>query len=186
MAFIAQLWIPILASAVLVFVASSLIHMVFKWHNPDFRKLANEDEVRAVLRAGGSAPGEYMIPHCGDMKDMKNPQFVKKFEEGPVGMLTLRPNGAPKMGGALGMWFVYTLVISGIAAYVASKTLIGEVNFLQVCRVVSALAFLAYAGGSVQAGIWMGKPWGSVAKDLLDGAIYAAITAMTFAWWWPR
>ena len=90
------------------------------------------------------------------------------------------------MGGALGLWFAYTLVISAIAAYVASRVLTGEANFLQVCRVVGALSFLAYAAGSVQAGIWMGKPWGSVAKDLLDGAIYAAITAMTFAWLWPH
>jgi len=186
MTFLTELCVPIILSAVLVFIASSLIHMVFKWHNSDFHKLANEDEARAVLRASGSAPGQYMIPYCADVKEMKNPEFVKKFVDGPVGMLTLRPNGAPKMGGALGLWFAYTAVISAIAAYVASKVLIGPVNFLQVCRVVSALAFLAYAGGSVQAGIWMGKPWGSVAKDLLDGAIYAAITAVTFAWLWPH
>lgn len=186
MTFLAQLWIPIILSAVLVFIASSLIHMVFKWHNPDFRKLANEDEVRAALRAGNAAPAQYVIPHCADMKDMKSPEFLKKFEEGPVAMLTLRPSGPPKMGGALGMWFVYTLAIGAIAAYVAQKTLGPEANFLQVCRVVGALSFLAYTGGSVQAGIWMGKPWPSVAKDVLDGVIYAVLTAVTFAWLWPH
>ena len=186
MTFLTDLCIPIVLSAVLVFVASSLIHMVFKWHNPDFRKLANEDEVRAVLRAGSPAPAQYVIPHCADMKDMKSPELVKKFEEGPVAMLTLRPSGAPKMGGALGMWFVYTLLISAIAAYVSSKVLPSGANFLQGCRVVGALSFLAYAGGSVQAGIWMGKPWPSVAKDVLDGVIYAVLTAVTFAWLWPH
>ena len=186
MTFLIDLCIPIVLSAVLVFVASSLIHMVFKWHNPDFRKLANEDEVRAVIRAGNPAPAQYVIPHCADMKDMKSPELVKKFEEGPVAMLTLRPSGAPKMGGALGMWFAYALVISAIAAYVASRVLSNEANFLQVCRVVGALSFLAYTGGSVQAGIWMGKPWPSVAKDVLDGAIYAVLTAVTFAWLWPH
>ena len=189
MDFIAQLWLPIVLSAVAVFIASSLIHMVFKWHNPDYRKLSNEDDVRAVVRAGGATPGEYVIPHCADMKDMKNPEFTKKFEEGPIAMVTLRPPGPPKMGGALGMWFAYTLLISAIAAYVAQKTLMPagpDVHFLQVCRVVGALSFLAYAGGSVQAGIWMGKPWGSVAKDLLDGAIYATLTALLFGWLWPH
>ncbi len=186
MDFIAQLWMPILVSAVLVFVASSLIHMVFKWHNADYHKLANEDEVRAVLRAGSPTPAEYVIPHCADMKQMKNPEFVKKFEEGPVAMLTLRAPGPPKMGGALGLWFAYTVLIGAIAAYIAQKTLIGPVNFLQVCRVVGTLTFVAYVGGSVQSGIWMGKPWGSVAKDVLDGAIYATLTAVTFAWLWPH
>jgi len=186
MEYVTHLWMPVLVTAVAIFIASSLIHMVFKWHNSDYRKLANEDAVRDAIRAGSPAPGQYVLPHCADMKDMQGEAMQQKFIAGPVGMLTLRPNGAPKMGGALGLWLAYTAVISAIAAYVASKVLIGPVNFLQVCRVVSALAFLAYAGGSVQAGIWMGKPWGSVAKDLLDGAIYAAITAVTFAWLWPH
>jgi hypothetical protein len=189
MDFIAQLWLPIVVSAVLVFIASSLIHMVFKWHNSDYRKLSNEDEVRSVVRAGGPTPGMYMIPHCGDMKEMKNPEFIKKFVDGPVAFVTLKAPGPPTMGGALGMWFVYTLVIGAVAAYIAQKTLMPagpEVHFLQVCRVVGALTFLAYGAGSVQAGIWMAKPWGSVAKDLLDAAIYAAVTALTFAWLWPH
>ena len=186
MEFIAQLWLPIIVSAVLVFIASSLIHMVFKWHNADYHKFANEDAVRAALRGSSPAPAEYSVPYCADMKDMKSPEMMKKFEEGPIAWITVRPNGAPQMGGLLGMWFVYTLVLGVIAAYVAHKTLGPEANFLQVCRVVSALTFLAYVGGSVQLGIWFGKPWGSVAKDVLDGAIYAAITAVTFAWLWPH
>jgi hypothetical protein len=74
MEFVTLLWMPIAVSAVLVFIASSLVHMVFKWHNVDYRKLANEDEVRAAIRSGSPAtPGEYMIPHCLDGKDFKNP-----------------------------------------------------------------------------------------------------------------
>jgi hypothetical protein len=187
MDFIAHLWLPIVVSAVLVFIASSLIHMVIKWHNTDYNKLANEDEVRAALRASSAAPAQYVIPHCADMKAMQAPEMQKKFVEGPIAFITLRPPGAPKMGGALGGWFAYTLVISAIAAYVAHKTLTPmgtEVNFLQVCRVASALAFVAYGGGSVQLGIWMGKPWGSVAKDLADAAIYAALTGVTFGYLW--
>jgi hypothetical protein len=32
----------------------------------------------------------------------------------------------------------------------------------------------------------MGKPWTSVAKEVLDAVIYAVITALTFAWFWAR
>jgi hypothetical protein len=186
MNFIAQLWLPIVLSAVLVFVASSLVHMVFKWHNVDYRKLANEDAVRAAIRASNPSPGEYVLPYCTGAKDFKNPELVQKFVDGPVGFITLRPAGPPRMGGALGLWFLYVLVIGAICAYVASKALPPEASFLQVCRVVGALSFLAYAGGSVSSGIWMGKPWPSVAKDVLDAIIYAVITALTFGWLWAR
>ncbi len=163
--------------------------MVFKWHKSDYNKLANEDEVRGVIRASGAAPKQYVVPYCADMKDLQNPEMQKKFEEGPIAFITLKAPGTPKMGGAMGMWFAYTFVIGAIAAYVAQKTLMPagpDVHFLQICRVVGVITFLAYVGGSIQNGIWMGKPWSSVAKEILDGAIYAAVTALTFAWLWPH
>ena len=187
MTFLTQLWLPIVVSAVLVFIASSVLHMVLTaWHKSDYRQLPNEDVVRAALRAANAAPAQYMTPWCDGMKDLKTPEMQKKFDEGPIALITLRPSGMPTMGPMLGMWFAFTLVVSAIAAYIAQKTLAPEANFLQVCRVVGALAFLAYTGGSVTQGIWMGRPWGSVAKDVVDGAIYAVITASTFAWLWPR
>ena len=96
-----QLWLPILVAAVLVYIASSLIHMVFKWHNSDYKKLSNEDEVQAVLRKGTPAPGQYGIPHCTDMKAMREEAMMKKYVDGPIGMLTVIKSGPPKMGGML-------------------------------------------------------------------------------------
>jgi hypothetical protein len=184
MEFLAQLWLPIVASAVLVFVASSLIHMVIKWHNSDYRKLTNEEDVRAVVRAGAPSPGQYVVPHCPDMKEMQTAEMQRKFQEGPVAFVTVRPSGQPSMGKPLVLWFVFILAVSTIAAYLASKAFLDPRTFLGICRLVGGVAFLAYAGGSVQQGIWMGRPWGSVVKDLADAAIYAAITAATFAWLW--
>jgi hypothetical protein len=63
MAMLASLWLPILLAAVGVFVVSSLIHMLFKWHNRDYRKLPNEDApvgsghalfLRKMRRDGGN------------------------------------------------------------------------------------------------------------------------------------
>jgi hypothetical protein len=186
MSFIAELWIPIVVSAVLIFIASSLIHMVFKWHNSEYRKLSNEDAVRVAVRAGSPAPGQYVIPHCLDMKDMGSPEMQQKFVEGPIAFITVRPSGPPKMGGALGMWFAYVLGVCAIAAYVAQHSIPEGANFYHVSRVVGALSFLAHAGGSVQLGIWMGKPWSSVGKDVLDAIIYAVIAGSTFGLLWPR
>ena len=184
MAFLAQLWLPIVVSAVLVFVASSLIHMVIKWHNSDYRKLTNEEDVRAVVRAGAPSPGQYVVPHCLEMKEMQSAEMQRKFQEGPVAFVTIRPSGQPSMGQPLVLWFVFTLFVSVIAAYLASKAFLEPSTFLGTCRLVGGVAFLAYAGGSIQQGIWMGRPWDSVLKDVADGAIYAAITGATFAWLW--
>lgn len=181
-----QLWLPILLSAVLVFAASSLIHMVLKWHNSDYQALPNEEEVRAAIRKGTPAPGQYVLPHCADMKDMEKPELQQKYKDGPVGFLMLSPSGAPNMGKALGMWFLYSIAVAFMAAYVAGHTMASGTHYLQVFRVVGAVTFLTYAGGSVQMGIWMGKPWGSVVKDLADGLIYGLVSAGAFGWLWPR
>jgi hypothetical protein len=186
MSYIAELWIPIVLSAVLIFAASSVIHMVLKYHNSEYWKLSNEDAVRAAVRAGSPAPGQYAMPHCADMKEMGSPEMQQKFVEGPIAFVTVRPSGPPKMGAMLGMWFAYVLAVCLIAAYVGNKSLGEGASFFQVARVVGALSFLSYAGGSVQYGIWMGKPWSSVAKDILDAIIYAVIAGSVFGCFWPR
>jgi len=181
-----QLWLPILLSAVLVFVASSLIHMVFKWHNSDYRKLPNEDEVRAAIRKGEPAPGQYVLPYFGDMKEMQSPEAQQKYAEGPVAMLYLKANGCPNMGSALLAWFLFSVVISFAVAYLTSRTVAPGAHYLQVFRVAGTVAFLAYAGNAAQAAIWMGKPCRSAAKEILDGFIYGLVTAGAFGWLWPR
>src|SRR5437870_6709109 len=93
------LWIPILLSAVIVFVASSIIHMVLPFHKSDYKKLPDEEPARAALR--GVAPGIYMLPAC-DHKNMKEPAIQEKFKQGPVGHVTLRPVGMINMGSFLG------------------------------------------------------------------------------------
>jgi hypothetical protein len=183
---LAQLWIPILLSAVCVFAASSLIHMVVKWHASDYKALANEDEVRAAIRKGTPAPGQYVLPHCADMKDMEKPEVQQKYKDGPVGFLVISPSGVPAMGAALGKWFAFAILVAFTAAYLASRTLAPGTHYLQVFRVVGAVSFLAYGFGSIPMGIWMGKPWGSVVKDLADALIYGLLSAGVFGWLWPR
>jgi hypothetical protein len=183
---LAQLWLPILLSAVIVFVASSLIHMVLKWHASDYRALANEDEVRAAIRKGNAAPGQYVLPHCADMKDMGKPEMQQKYQEGPVAMLMVNPNGPPAMGSALGKWFAYTLLVGFTAAYLAGRTLDPGTHYLQVFRVVGAVSFVAYGFGSIPLAIWMGKSLRSLAKDLADALIYSLLSAGVFGWLWPR
>jgi len=183
-----HLWLPILLSAGLVFVASSLVHMVFKWHAADYHGLGNEDEVREAIRKGNPSPGQYVIPYCAEMKDMGSPAMQEKYTEGPAAFLVTRANGVPAMGLALGLWFLFSVGVSLASAYVASRSLAPGIPhaYLQVFRITGTVAFLTYAGGAFPAMIWMGKPWRSGLKDILDGLIYALLTAGTFGWLWPR
>lgn len=183
---IIQLWLPVVVSAVGVFIASSIVHMVFKWHNADYLKLPNEDEVAAALRRSAVVPGQYTIPHCLDMKDVQTQDMQQKFAEGPVGYINLRPAGMPNMGKSLGQWFVLSLFVSLLAACAAAVALpIGAVKE-PAFDVTFLVTFAAYGCGSTSGGIWKGQTWKSVAKDLLDAFIYAAVTGTTFALLWPR
>jgi hypothetical protein len=179
-----QLWMPVLVTAVAVFVASSLIHMVLKWHNSDYKKLANEDEVMATLRSGSAAPGQYVFPHCLDMKQMQDEAMQKKYRDGPVGFVTLvKSAGTPNMAPQLIKWFLYTVAVAAIAGHIALRA-VGSGDSHYAGHLVGLISFLTYAGGSVQQGIWMGRPWISVAKDLLDALIYGTVSALVFWWLW--
>ncbi|MHB8405487.1 MAG: hypothetical protein ACYDCJ_08705 [Gammaproteobacteria bacterium] len=183
---LAHLWLPILLSAVGVFIASSILHMVLKfWHMPDYHGFLNENEVAAAIRKGNPAPGMYMLPMC-KMEDMKKPETQEKFKQGPVGMLFLRPAGAPGMAKNLVQWFVFCLLVSYFCAYLAGSTLAGGTDGMQVFRVVGTAGIMAYAFGSLPMGIWYGQPWKAVAKDVIDGLIYGLATAAIFAWLWPK
>jgi hypothetical protein len=182
-----QLWAPILLSAFLVFVTSSLIHMVLKWHNADYHKLPNEDEVRAIIRKGNPAPGQYILPYCPDPKEMSKPENQQKWVEGPVGVMYVIRSGIPNMGPQLTKWFVFNLVVAFFVAYLASRTVAADANdYLHVFRIVGTVTFLAYAAGGVPTAIWFGKPWRAVFKDCVDGLLYGLVSAGAFGWLWPR
>jgi hypothetical protein len=179
------LWLPIVLSAVIIFVASSIMHMLLPYHRSDYRQLPDEDKLLAVLRAAGLKPGLYHFPFCSH-NDMKSPAVMEKFKQGPVGMLTLFPSGPPAMPKFLGMWFAYCLVIGFFVAYLTGRTVAPGANYLAVFRVAGTAAFLAYGLGNLSNGIWKGQPWGVTLKEVIDGLVYALLTAGTFGWLWPH
>jgi len=182
---LANLWLPIVVSAVIVFVGSSVMHMVLKYHESDYKKIPDEENVAGAIRNANLSPGVYMFPSCNH-KDMKSPETQEKFKRGPVGVLTVMPSGMPNMGKYLGLWFVFCLVISFFAAYLASRTLAPGTHYLQVFRVVGTAAFMAYGLAHLADGIWKSNPWSFVAKEVIDGLIYGLLTAGTFGWLWPK
>lgn len=180
------LWLPVLLSAVAVFVISALIHMVIKWHSPDYRGFSNEEAVRGAIRAGNPTPGHYVVPNCGDMKQMNSEAMQRKYIEGPVAHIIVAPSGRPNMGKHLGLWFLWTLVISASAAVIVGHIIpIDPIFARKAAKIIAALTFVAYGYGSVQESIWTARPWVVTIKNLVDAAIYGVATGFVFYWLWP-
>lgn len=180
------LWLPILLSAVIVFFASFIMHMVLTYHRSDYRKLPDEDRVTDAMLSAGVTPGPaYFFPHF-EFKEMKTPRVIEKLKRGPVGLLTVRPNGPPGMEKSMIQWFLYCVVISLFAAYLSHRTLAPGTAFLQVFRVVGIVSLLGYGAAHAQESIWGGRSWVVTSKHLFDSVIFAALTATTFGWLWPK
>ncbi len=180
------LWLPILLSAVFVFIASSIIHMAPLWHRGDYPMLTNQDQILAALRPLAIPPGDYLVPRAANMKEMKTPEFKAKIEQGPVVVMTVMPSGPVSMTRNFVLWFLYSVVVSFFAAYIASRALPPGATYLQVFRFVGATAFIGYALALWQMSIWYWRAWSMTIKSTFDGLIYALLTAGTFGWLWPR
>ncbi len=180
-----SLWLPVIVSAVVVFVASSILHMALKYHKTDHKLLPNEDAVREAIARGNPSPGVYSTPHCADMKQMKDPAVKAKFEKGPVAMITVLPKGMPMMPKLMALWFGFSVLVSFVAAYVARHTLHPGDDGMLVMRITGTVAFAGYSLSYLSDSVWKGQPWANTLRYVVDGAIYALLTGLTFRLMWP-
>ncbi|HKW36743.1 MAG TPA: hypothetical protein VJO54_02945 [Burkholderiales bacterium] len=183
---LSALWLPILVSALIVFIASSVIHMVLPWHRSDYPRMPNEDKAMDALRPLAIPPGDYMVPHCSGPEEMKSPAFKEKMSKGPVLIVTVRPNGMAGMGKYLAQWFVFCVVTGFFSAYVAASALPSGTPYLKVFQVAGSAAFMGYAFALWPTSIWYGRSWVNTFKSTVDGLVYALLTAGTLGWLWPR
>ena len=181
-----SLWIPVVVSAVVVFVISSILHMALKYHRADYKALPNEDAVREALGKGSLAPGLYQIPYCPSSKEMQDPAHQAKYVQGPVAIVTVIPNGVPALPKYLGMWFLFSFFVSFTAAYIARHTLSYGANGMLVTQITGAVAFTGYGLTNILDSIWKGQPWSNTLRSVIDGVIYAVATGATFCLLWPK
>ncbi len=181
-----SLWLPLLLSSVLVFVASSVIHMLLPWHKGDYRKVPDEDRFMETMRGLGVPPGDYMVPRPSSNKDAGSPQFREKLARGPVMMLTVLPAGPYNMARNLVLWFLYVLAVGVLAGYVAGRALPPGTPYLRVFRFAGVTAFIGYSAALWQLSIWYRRAWRTTIASTFDGLIYALLTAGVFGWLWPR
>jgi hypothetical protein len=182
---IVSLWLPILLSAVVVFIISSVFHTILTYHNSDFKKLPSEDQIMDDLRKYNTPPGDYMTPYSADSKERRSDAFKEKMKRGPMLIATFLPAGEMGMGASLFLWFVYCLIVSIFSAYIAGHALPPGAEYLAVFRFTGATAFCGYSLALMQDSIWFKKNWGATIKSMFDGLIYALFTAGVFGWLWP-
>jgi len=180
-----SLWLPILLSAVLVFLVSSIIHMVFTYHYKDFRPVPEEDKLANALRAFNLQPGEYIIPYAGSPAARKTAEFQEKMKKGPTLIMNVWQSGTPSMVKNLVQWFLYSVIVGIFAAYVAGRALGPGADYLAVFRFAGVTAFACYSVAQWQASIWFNRSWASTFRSTIDGLVYGLLTAGTFGWLWP-
>ena len=186
---LAALWLPVLLSAVFVFVASSVVWVFLKWHDSEWQHLGMGSELQEALRKAGVTTGHYLFPYM-DMnatdKAAAKTAWTAAYAKGPVGVIHAGTPGTMSMGKMLGQVFVFYLVVSFFSAYIAAHALAQGAPYLKVFQIVGATAFVAYAAGSFMDSIWFCKSWRSTWLNVVDALIYAGLTAGTFGWLWPR
>lgn len=183
---LSALWLPIVLSAVAVFVLSSIIHMMTGLHKHDFLKAPDEARLSDAIRALDLPPGDYMVPKPSSMQDMKSPEFVERIKRGPNFMMTVFPGTWSGMGKQLALWFVFSLVVSLVAAWVAGTAVGPGADWHPVFHYAAITAFMGYAGALWPQAIWYRKNLGATLRGTLDGLIYAVATGFILGWRWPH
>ena len=183
MEMIAQLWLPILVAAALVFVAGFLSWMLLPFHKKEWKKLPDEDGFFADLKARGIGSGRYMFPsYAGE--DCKDPAFLERWNKGPHGTITIWPR-TPNMGRNLALSFVFYVVVGVFVAYLAGLVLEPGAEYLKVFQVTGTAAILAYLFGQIPDMIWFQRSLGGFVLAVFDGVVFGLLTAGAFAGFWP-
>ena len=181
---VVDLWLPIVVSAVAVFILSFIANVLLPHHKGDWKKLPNEEAVLEAVRSGNVPAGQYMYPYC-DMKDWKDPEKKARYEKGPQGILVAWP-GVPSMPRNLVLTFIYYLVVGIFVGYLASIVLPVGTDYMMVFRVTAVAAIMAYCLGGIPGVIWFGYSWRCTWMYIIDGVVYGLVTAGFFGWLWPK
>jgi hypothetical protein len=184
MSFVAQLWLPIVVSAVLVFVLSAASHMALPWRKGEWGRLTDFAALQAALR--GLAPGMYAFPAAPDPKEQMKPEWMERWAKGPSGWFTVAPPGPISMGRNMALSLLAFLGVAFMDAYVAWHALGPGAHYRAVFRIVGTVGVLAFGVGPIFNSIWYHRPWRVYLMDLLDAVLYAFAMAGVFGWLWPR
>jgi hypothetical protein len=179
-----SLWLPMLVSAVIVFVAAFVAWTVLPHHRLDWLGIPDDESFLVAIRQLGLGRGQYVFPRAMTPEGAKEPDAREKLEEGPIGSLIIQD--VPDLRRSLAYYFLYCLAVSFMVGYVGyAADIPAGAEYLHVFRVLGTVAFLAYSAALVPASIWFGHTWGSTWKSVIDGLVFGLLTGGVFGWLWP-
>jgi hypothetical protein len=178
------LWLPILLSAVAVWIVSAVVWMALPHHKQDFIGLPDEDGFMDYMRKSGIKAGNYGFPDCRGSAAMKSEKVQKAWQEGPVGHLIVWQTPLT-MGGKMVATFIVYLVVGTLIGYLTRVAIPGAAPFARVFQVAATAGILAYCFSFIPNAIWWGSYRRTIVANFIDGILYGAITGAIFAWRWP-
>ena len=184
MSFLAELWLPIVVSAVLVFALSAASHMVLPWRRGEWGRITEFEALQGALR--GLEPGLHAFPAAPDPRQQMTKEWMERWAKGPSGWLTLAKPGPVRMGRNMALSFLVFLGVAFFDAYVAYHALGPAPRHRAVFRIVGTVGFLGFAVGSIFNSIWYSRPWRAYASDVIDALLFALVMGGVFGWLWPR
>lgn len=180
-----SLLLPIVVSAIAVFVLTMIIHMT-PWHRSDHIKLPDEDGVMQALRPFNIPPNDYVVPHPGTGDYMKSPEYDAKRAAGPVMIVTVAPSGPWKIGKMMGLWLLFAVVVSASVACVVGTIVPPGGHTHAVFHYVAVITFLTYAMGAAPLSIWYNRKWSTTFRNAVDALLYALATGWILSMMWPK
>lgn len=184
MAFLSQLWLPILVSAVLVFVLSAASHMALPWRKNEWGFITDFGALQAAVR--DLRPGQHAFPAAPDRKQQMSKEWMERWAKGPSGWLTIAPPGPISMGRNMALSFLVFLFVAVVAAYVTWHALGAGAGYRGVFRVVGTVGFMSFGVAPIFGSIWYSRPWRAYLSDVIDGLLFGLAMAGVFGWLWPR
>jgi len=176
-----ELWLPVLISGVVLFIASWAAWMLLPHHKGEWKGMSNEDAVMGALKNAGVAPGQYCFPYPATPQDWKSEAFKARMKEGPNGNLVVWA-GPCNMAGNMLCTVAFFIVANFVIAYLATLALHTGDDFMTVFRFVGTAGILTYGTANILNGIWFGR---KMVADIVDGIVYGLITGAIFAAMWP-
>lgn len=178
------LWLPILLSAVAVFIVSAVAWMALPHHHQDHDSLPDEAGMIEHLRRLNLPPGNYGIPHAKTKERMQDPEVQRCWKEGPLGFLNIIRTPV-NMGRNMGLTFLTFLITSTLIGYLASVTMVPGTPALRVFQAIATAGILTYSFAFIPNDIWFGRKPRATWMCILDGIAYGLITGAIFAVLWP-
>jgi len=177
-----DLWLPIGASAIAVFVVSALLWMAIPLHNKDVQRLPDEASVKAIART--LKPGFYMFPNIAAAAGEDSKAVQDRYKQGPWGVMTVWPK-APSFPLNLIKTFTVFLLICILVAYLTSAGVGIAPSFMSVFQLAAVASLLGFTFGGLPNDIFFGKPTRFCITSLIEAIIYSLVVAVIMALLWP-